>query len=61
MKKHIANKQWPAMLKSVFDKLKLHDFPSKTVLFSVQHTGFSHDEYWRCGERSDLVKANNKA
>ena len=43
-KKHLANKHWPAMLKPVFDKLKLHDFPSKIVLRSVQHAGFSHDE-----------------
>ena len=59
--KHLANKNWPAMLKSVFDKLKLHDFPSKIVLQSVQHAGFNHDEYWRCGDRSALLKANTKA
>ena len=49
------------MLKSLFDKLKLHDFPRKIVLCSVQHAGFSYDEYWRCGEKSALVKANTKA
>ena len=59
--KHLANKNWPSMLKSVFDKLKLHDFPSKIVLCSAQHAGFSHDEYRRCGERSALVKENIKA
>ena len=43
------------------DAKKLHDFPRKIVLRSVQHAGFSRDEYWRCGERSDLLKANTKA
>ena len=29
-KTYLANKQWTAMLKSVFDKLKLHEFPRKS-------------------------------
>ena len=60
-KNHLANKHWPAMLKSVLDKLKLHDFPRKIVPRSVQHAGFSHDEYWRCSESSALLKSNTKA
>ena len=60
-KKHLDNKHCPAMLKSVFDMLKLHEFPRKIILCSVHLVCFSNDEYWRCGGRSDLVKANTKA